>query len=56
MQSLLLLTWSNNVTCSLKKTCYYRCNETAESYHVNKHKTRLILMLNICLYDNKTQH
>jgi len=44
-----------NVCESLTILCWYRCNETTESYHVNKSKTRFILMKNICLRDNKTQ-
>jgi len=45
-----------NVCDSLTVLCYYRYNETTESYHVNKHKTSFISMQNICLSDNKTQH
>jgi len=34
----------------------YRYNEMTKNYHVNKHKTRFILMLNVNLRDNKNQH
>jgi len=45
-----------NVCDSLTIPCQYRYNETTENYHVNKHKTRFLLMQDISLCGNKTQH
>ena len=45
-----------NVCDSLTILCQYCYNETTESYHVNKHKTRFILMQNICLCEEEGQH
>ena len=51
-RSCLLWTW-NICLCVITILCRYCYNKTTEKYHVNKYKTRLIIMQNISLCHNK---